>query len=635
MPGIFSPTLETSGTAIGVVGPAGNNIGDAINSVGNLLGTVLNSSGGSDARDTQTDRDNETLRPFIQRAINLKKQRDSGQLPMFAYRSMAEDLADEAVLAVPSELGTVQNSIHQILGLDVNLPEVSPEEVANAAFIEWSQTPRGQYYATRASTYIGNPDGTVNAQLSQQKYQEYFLRDQGDMMELGLLKQRVETKDLLSQERGLAVEEGSKVITARHNKQALEQVSDLAVAFSAQLSTGDPLDGQAVLSDLNRVITGAEALYTSEMAALGVDKNQLNTELALAPLYALRSYIETRRDNLPKLAQSMKSIDEMTIRKIMQEELGFGPLTDEGAFIFENRMYGNLDQIRSKSTPSELRRIREGILSGSGSVEVQEDNDGNEVRPGSVEELVGQEPMRQLREMPEEDRRRSATGMFTVFNTIPLDEFNFPETRTNAVKSFLTGVAAVNSLDNGGVVTVETLKTIYSPDFFKRYEFIAKEKDMDSAAMRQAVRLHLYQNLDTKATLLERDFSQRDGTAGLRIGIENGNLVVVREDDISKFSKPTRSILDQPKSPGQDPFVNNRILQSVEDLNSIYQIMKKFPDLKDSFVKDVTKRFTKSSPSGLNFVEARSLEEFKRAPVGSIVLIYNENGELSNTVIKE
>lgn len=637
MPGIFSPTLQESQTAIQPVSPVtDNSFGNALRGIDNILRTVSSDlSDNGDDEGTQKERDNAALIPFVQRLNEIQKQSESGNLSAFKKRAMVNELVNQTLEAVPVLREDLTKLSNTVTGIDVDIPDMSPQEVLIRNQEEWSKSPEGLFYATQSVSF--NDKGEFDSLATRYKYDQFYYQSLADNMELVRLKNQVEKSEAGTKLRQSAEDDIGSTYLEKHLKLASDTVATNLMQFAANFDSSTPIDDQVLLDSINQQIMVLKTKFTQESVSLFPNSKTYNLDTALSPLTNLKTFIETRRDSLPKLAEALKARDQTVIREFTRKLIGVGPASEDVfTYLMNNMLLGKVDEARTKmNIKDEFLAIEDDVF-GTGA-QVETDSEGNETVPSNPDSVFDSEQLGKHTDISEEDAETNIKGFTTFFNTTPIEAFSTDSMRQEAVRRFGQGIASYYALENRGPLSNNSLKKIYSPEFMRRYEKVVKSNDIASTNLRKSVQLHLATVFEQKLAILEKDMKNNEVPTSVKLIFKDGNLVISGIPELSNMQMIGRVTGGSLRNPEENHLgLPRSIREKTNELNEVYKLMKSFPDenTKKAFEKFVSERLTPANTNGLNFVEVRNRQDYDTAPSGAIVVWMNSDGTMGDVGVK-
>jgi hypothetical protein len=273
MVGVLAPTIDE---ARGVQSAAGaqvdNTIGDALVGIARGLDSAFSGRGGGSSP-TQTDRDREALRPFVERALEIQKRREAGMAPAEAEARQRRNF-NEALSVLPDKADLVRSTIGNITGEVFAEPAKDlPTEERNAliGILTDPANPVGQ--AIFAESYSVDSVGNFDPEATVLKARERWFNWNARLARVEQLKLLKEEADLGSQVVQLNQQAGVEQFMAEATADAQAAVEGLIKAFPSVLETGGtPLTRETLVTEL----TALKAQYRNRSLQLATEAGILD-----------------------------------------------------------------------------------------------------------------------------------------------------------------------------------------------------------------------------------------------------------------------------------------------------------------------------------------------------------------------
>lgn len=515
MVGFLAPTIsDISAAPSAPSSPADLSIGNALGGIGDIINLIGGATGG--ARPSQTDKDNDALRPHIVEAIRIERLRRSGDMsgPQLAALTTRNRLS--ALVALPGQSEKVNKALSSIHGFEVDVQQTDPVVELNKTITKfYSDDPKGRerFPALVASSL--NPDGTINSEVLGRAQMADFLFQQSEDA-----ADRVDADKLarLKLEGDIGSQESRNLMDVFYRENFVTSAATVkGLGFLATLE----LQGGGTPADLTQMLILAKdarkaALGRIQARAVGkglADEEGFDPNIPLVPFDRAISTL-TQMIGTPELINNMVRANQFNKIAIVAAAAG--------VIINPNDTQYFLELMRSQADPQKVKNaveLMEKLAVQPDFIQFGALPVGDHVPGGDIIDPAFSEAAAGLSEAEQKEVVRSNLSGYYTGEGYSGDD---PVVREQGIEFFTAALGVLGA--TGKDISETTFDQTFRPSFLKMYEQATSINDPTTAKFVDVVFTGLTQVLSQIKTNTNLTISNR-------FAAEYPGLKVIRKSD--------------------------------------------------------------------------------------------------------
>ena len=536
MAGIFAPTLDTSST---VITPKAPIPGASYEGLLNTAAGVLKGFSGSGNKTTQRDKDDASLRPFVQAQNRLFKQRKSLGL---RYRSTVKQNFMDFIENNPTLADDAKSLVSEIHNIDVG-NELDPAVAYRTNLFNFLQKdPKGQLILSESITF--NEAGEFDADATMSKADALYGASLKNDYDLTVKKERIEDKKLTKEESDLVKTEASEDQYAKHIETAntrLQGILNMADKLPGiDLTTAEGAD--AAIKMIDDLIIRTRADFRED-AIKGGFADTYDLDKATAPLLEFKKMVENNRDNLGKFEKALSAENRLKIGEYFKEKTGMPPMGEEFSRFLDNwflqiattdpeLMKGVIEHMKS---PTGQRRGED--VWGGGVDDVKSpladpvvDDDGNVIREGnepttvSPDTIFNEDMINDINEIPSWRVPNTIINLNGKLGTYTPEDMASSQLHRNEAAGDMMKLLGVNFFRRGqGPASIKQLRRTFHKNFMDLYKQIEKSDPVLKVRLQKALVSAFSTNITARTNFVDSRIQNIPALHGLRWGVDDKN----------------------------------------------------------------------------------------------------------------